>query len=256
MKKITLGLIAALSLCACDHIDEADRLIEVPVVEAQRSVLIEEFTGQNCSNCPKGHQAIRDEIALHGSKVVAVSIHGGGLAYNEADWGDEGLANAESEALTKAAGIKTWPCIVVDRNTAPTDFNTGLWPKMVRDALSLPTTLEIETEATMADGVITVVTTMTGSAEGNLNLWLTENDIVAEQNDGGKYIADYEHNHVFRAWMNGENGESVSVHTAEPTVVTTTFTPRANWVPAHLHVVAFVANASGVLNVTQTDVKL
>ncbi len=46
MKKIFYTLLCGLAglFAACDEIDEADRYIEMPVVESRRAVLLEEFT--------------------------------------------------------------------------------------------------------------------------------------------------------------------------------------------------------------------
>lgn len=46
------GMALAASLTACDDIKESDRYIEVPAAKVERTVLLEDFTGQNCTNCP------------------------------------------------------------------------------------------------------------------------------------------------------------------------------------------------------------
>ena len=50
---------------------------DTPVAEQQRQVLIEEFSGVQCVNCPAGSEAIEDLINIHGSQLVTVSIHFG-----------------------------------------------------------------------------------------------------------------------------------------------------------------------------------
>jgi hypothetical protein len=49
-----LLLLSALTVVACNHIDESERLIYVKPEAAKRVVLLEDFTGQRCVNCPKG----------------------------------------------------------------------------------------------------------------------------------------------------------------------------------------------------------
>ena len=45
--------VAALALfTACDNIPEDDRLIYIKPAAVSRAVLIEDFTGQACVNCP------------------------------------------------------------------------------------------------------------------------------------------------------------------------------------------------------------
>ena len=48
-----------LFLTACSHIDEDDRLIYVKPAEVSRRVLLEDFTGQRCVNCPKANDEIK-----------------------------------------------------------------------------------------------------------------------------------------------------------------------------------------------------
>src|ERR1700741_1300369 len=42
-----------------------------------RKVLIEEFTGVRCVNCPDGSAEIENLLSLYGGNLVAVSIHSG-----------------------------------------------------------------------------------------------------------------------------------------------------------------------------------
>lgn len=46
------SLIPALSSCG---VDEKDRYVELPPVEVKRAVLVEDFTGQRCTNCPMSY---------------------------------------------------------------------------------------------------------------------------------------------------------------------------------------------------------
>ena len=49
------AVLAAAALTSCDNVPEADRFIKLPPIEADRAVLIEDFTGQYCLNCPIAH---------------------------------------------------------------------------------------------------------------------------------------------------------------------------------------------------------
>jgi hypothetical protein len=84
LKNILLGAASAIAIfatVACQEVDPNDRLIYVKPAEAGRAVLIEDFTGQNCKNCPNGTTIINDIIKTHGEdKVIAVGIHSGPLS--------------------------------------------------------------------------------------------------------------------------------------------------------------------------------
>ena len=81
MKKHILLLAAAIfALTACDEVPPkvtgsmGGGVIESPVEDQLRQVIIEEFTGVRCVNCPAGSSAIQDLLAIHGERLVAVSM--------------------------------------------------------------------------------------------------------------------------------------------------------------------------------------
>ena len=88
MNKLYILLALLPLFFACDHIDEADRLIEVSIDNTgenaiYKNILIEDFTGQRCVNCPKGSQAIEQlQESDFGSRIVAVGIHSGPFGKN------------------------------------------------------------------------------------------------------------------------------------------------------------------------------
>ena len=67
LKKIfALGMLAT-ALVACDNIDENERLIPVTPQENlnQKNILIEDFTGMNCVNCPSAAAQIKQLQAAY-----------------------------------------------------------------------------------------------------------------------------------------------------------------------------------------------
>ena len=79
---VLFSLIAS-AFVACDTIEENERYIEKEIVETKRNVLLEDFTGQNCPNCPQAHRVVNALKEQYGESVVAVSIHAGHFAYEE-----------------------------------------------------------------------------------------------------------------------------------------------------------------------------
>ena len=84
MRKAIYIIGIALLMAACSHIAEDEQLIEVavddmPTNEIMRNVLLEDFTGQKCANCPKGTEIIEQLTDSLGDALVAVGIHCGPL---------------------------------------------------------------------------------------------------------------------------------------------------------------------------------
>ena len=107
------------------------------------------------------------------------------------------------------------------------------------------------------DGNIAIETDVKGlsAVKGKLQLWITESSIKSFQVDNGKYLTDYEHNHVYRASVNGLWGEDLSLNNSEERVLSHSYTPRDIWVKSNLAVVAFVyTDADGVLQAAECKV--
>ena len=73
---------AAFILAACNDVAEDDRFIYVKPADVNRAVLIEDFTGQQCSNCPMATDEIESLVEQYGdTAVIAVGIHSGPLGF-------------------------------------------------------------------------------------------------------------------------------------------------------------------------------
>ena len=73
------------TLVACDKIEQEDFLItdgEVVVVDTStfvKKVLIEDFTGHTCQNCPEASEEIHtlQQINAYTDRVIAIAVHSG-----------------------------------------------------------------------------------------------------------------------------------------------------------------------------------
>lgn len=253
------ALAATLGFTACDNVDEADRFDGPISVEGKKNVLIEDFTGQKCSNCPLAADKVAELQGIYGhDRVIAVSIHGGGLSVSEESNPKVGLANAQGNAYNTYWGVESWPSGLIDRSGGLLDYTSWQAEVIKRftqdvkadvniSALSYDTdtrtvSFEVETENLNAAAV-----------SGKLQVWLTENDIVRNQTmPNGSTNREYVHKHVFRASVNDPFGDAVTVNAGETLKRTYTYTLKNNWVPENMAVVAFVYNdADGVLQVTE-----
>ena len=132
------------------------------------------------------------------------------------------------------------------------------WPTWIRDEITRESPIELAVKAHIDDdGNIAIETDVKGlsAVKGKLQLWITESSIKSFQVDNGKYLTDYEHNHVYRASVNGLWGEDLSLNNSEERVLSHSYTPRDIWVKSNLAVVAFVyTDADGVLQAAECKV--
>ncbi len=250
----------ALAATACSNIDENDRLIYVKPAEVGRAVLIEDFTGQKCVNCPLGTEAINNIIETYGEdNIVAVGIHSGPLGFNgnkkfplglKTDTGDEYYKYWDSQNKLGQ------PWVMISRSFSPNEDRTT-WAAYVASIITQKAKLSISVNNGYDASSRTLTTDIDnfgtdGTTTGKLQVWLIEDGITAMQMmPDGKANAEYVHNHVFRAAVNGTWGEDVTVNEGEHTKKQYTYTMPAEWNADNVSVVAFVYNDNGVEQVVK-----
>ena len=272
---LMLSATALFSLAACDTIDESERF-EGPfggggdseIVTVKKNVLIEDFTGQKCINCPLAHKEIEELHDAYGAdRVIAVALHGGPQAVE----GKKGLANEESKEYNNRLNIPAWPMGRIDRQGGLQDFEKWLAGVAGRIDLSAKADIALQHVAYDADArQISFEAQVKGFdvLDGNLQVWLTESQIVAPQDmpsgkpelfpdfpNGGR-DKNYVHNHVFRATVNGMDGDALHLDKDQTVTKAYTYTlpAGATWNAEHMALVVFYYNASGVQQVVEVPV--
>ncbi len=257
LNNIFLSLAMAATLAACDEVDEADRFIQLPDVKSERTVLLEDFTGQYCTNCPEAHRLIASLQEQYGENVIAVAIHAGSFGILEGSVSAlTGLMQPEGNEYAKKAGVESYPAGVFNRNTNPLSHTE--WAGAVRSEIERASYLNIQLSAAIEDGQIVISSECQPlkDIDGKLQIWVTESGIAALQVDNGKYLMDYVHNHVYRASVNGTWGEDVNLKANVFSDFNHKIALRENWNAENLSVVAFVYNESeGVYQAAECKVK-
>ena len=241
-------VVCAFLLVSCDPVSVDDRYIEMEAIDAQRCVLLEEFTGQNCVNCPTAHRTIEALQKQYGSSLISVSIHAGSFAFPEGQFGDllQTFKTPEGDEYAAMWGITTYPSGVINRRGSVLGFAD--WASIIRSELERPAGLNIELSASVDEDKLIAAVTLkpTTAIEGHLQLWVVEDGIVSLQVDGGATLRDYVHNNVYRASMNGVGGTAVSLQANVFATENFSIDVRKNWSVDNLSIVAFVYDQSGV----------
>ena len=256
MRKIIYTALVAFGLIACDNIAEEDRLIYEPLPEVNRSVLIEDFTGQRCVNCPTAADEIQKLQKEYGKDaIIAVGIHGGPMAvYPNPEKGIIGLATETGDNYNDYWKVEQWPMGMVNRGAVCAYTE---WKAHVREELQkkAPVNILIDNDFPGEDGVTRVSATIQGvrgSTTGKLQIWIVEDNITAIQlMPDGKANQEYVHQHVFRATVNGEWGEDIKVEEGKKVTTFNNITIPSDWKRNNLSFVAFVYNEQGVQQVVR-----
>lgn len=262
IKNLFLGVATAamaMAAASCSNIDEGDRLIYVKPAEVGRAILIEDFTGQRCNNCPTGTEIINGIVDTYGEdNVIAVGIHSGPLGFPGTatavglvtDTGNEYYSHWDKENKMGQ------PWVIFNRKTSP-DSHYNNWAAMVSTIISEKSNLTVNIANAYDAASRTLTTTvgadgLSGSVKGKLQVWIVEDGVTALQKmPDGSTNKKYIHNHVFRAAVNGTWGEDVTVKEGETTTKQYSYKLPEAWNANNIAVVAFVYNDSGVENVAK-----
>lgn len=235
MKYLALLLpVAAWALSACDNIESNERWEEKVPIVIKKNILIEDFTGQDCINCPDAADFIHQlQQGAAGAHIIAVGIHGGSMSYS-IDKLPFGLATAIGETYNKDWGVSSWPSGMVDRQGGLLEWTA--WPSAAARRLQLDPAVEMQL-STSYDGnasdmqwgkaeiTVKLSEIQAGALENAyVNVWITEGNIMARQKmpDGTTNKA-YVHQHVLRDVITPAYGQLVETTDDSTAVYTATY---------------------------------
>ena len=221
MKRLFLLATIIMGLTACSNIDEDERLIYVEPAEVNRPVLIEDFTGQACVNCPNATAAIHELQETYGEEnVIAVAIHCGPFAHQKSNMGNAFLSDLGTnlgDEYYKHWDIRAQPTLMINRSSL-IDIPQEL-PAAVANELKKTSTVHFDA-VEFSNNAVLVDLSSSDRVEGRLQVWIVEDSINAKDPQtkyqqfmpDGSRRQDYVHNHVFRASLtNDAYGEPVTL---------------------------------------------
>jgi len=227
-----------------------------------RHILMEEFTGAGCVNCPQGAQVIESLINTYGTRIIAVSIHTGFFA-NPLATSMYDFRIPEGAELDALIGpVTAYPSASINRKLFPGEnsrvTNSTTWAGYVASELEIDPVVGIDVvnvyDSNTRELEVTVSSTFTETVTADLALsvMITENNIVDAQLDNTGLIPMYTHKHVLREMLTSPNGAPMTgVASSETIVQTFSFTLPADWVDSNCHVVAFVHQSPPDLEILQ-----
>lgn len=250
------GLLIVLLTHSCSQVSESERFIDVAPATVMRAVLIEEFTGQRCVNCPHAAtEIVRLQQAYGEDHVIAVAIHAGPLAIFSRDK-VKGLRTELGDTYYNYWGVEEEPSALINRKGGVVRLNQ--WQTMTHDQLQLQTPLSLKVTSqnpTSAGMRIEVSVHSSVSYHGKLQLWLTEDQVIAPQlMPDGTMNAEYVHQHVLRSSINGDWGDDIELEAGEDKVLHYDVSPMSDLMTGQLSVVSFLYSQTGVDQVTSCRV--
>ncbi len=218
-----------------------------------RKVLIEEFSGVRCVNCPAGSAAIENLLNIYGDQLIAISIHAGFFAppYPESKY-DFRTADGNN-LLSYLKEPLGYPTAVVNRKLFDMEFDLhlsqGQWAGFIaQEAAAAPqVSLELiknyDTISRQLNIEVNIKTLEPITGEDiRLSLALTETDIIDVQLAPSGKVNDYKHKHVLRDFITNYDGNPIPEIKEKGVTLTKsfTYTLSANYIAKNCTIIAFV----------------
>jgi hypothetical protein len=223
MKKYLAILSSILIITSCDVEDGPFITDYDSYVNPEKKVLIEDFTGHLCPNCPDAARELDAIHDIYGDQIIGMAIHvsksfarpypasqAPSFQYDfRTNWGDE----LDGYYGISAMGL---PRGMVNRIGFPDNHKLGKdeWASAV--ALELKKDVDFTIHISSDENSISITSEVRNniSSEYNLVVCLTESNIINWQKDGQDNIEDYQHNHVLRTVLIDEGLSSSSNYVA------------------------------------------
>lgn len=244
-----------------------------------RKVLVEDYTGHKCGNCPAAARELRRLDSVYHDKIVPLAIHAGFYANINGTYPTD-FRTPEGTTFDTDFGVSAAgnPNGLVNRSGFGTsDFIRAwtTWETALSPIVSQEADFKIEITNTYNSGTKQVTSAITVKAlkpvTGNykLSVLIAEDSVVAEQLDyslpsGQQTVTNYNFMHVLRGSLNTTYGEQIwngSIANGASVVKTySNFQLGTSLVAKHCRIVAFVYNADNTSTtyneVLQAEMKL
>jgi len=273
MKRIFILFIlfAFLSSC-CD-----EKPVDIPEFKPPKTdkvVLIEEFTGVNCINCPGGAEEIKRLEEVYSGNIVSIAIHAGDLS-EPIEESKYDFRCEDGEKLVKKWKGDSKPAAMIDRVHFEGEENVPIagynyWNDPVIQELNKEPVLNLngeihynEENKTISIN-INIFPLQNLNGDYRLNIALTESHIIDAQNKGhGEIDKNYEFNHVLRDLITTWNGDIINEKLIANNPISKNYTytiTNDEWKPENMNLIAFVTGTgeianSPVLNAVEFELK-
>jgi hypothetical protein len=262
---LILALVLITNFCCLDEVGPS-----ITIEKTDRVVLIEEFTGVRCVNCPQGSAEINALVNTYGKNLIAISIHGGIFSdpYSDSNYdfrtddGDDliGYLNAPS---TGPAG---YPAAVVNRklhNGVGQDravFQSS-WSGIIGNEVQQKADVQIEMnkfyDASTRTLKISPALFFQEDVPGEVHFTalITQDSIIDVQLDQSGKVPNYAHRHVLRDVITSSySGDVVGTDILKNAVenLNYTYVIPNDWDVSKCYIVVFVnKNDGSTLDVLQ-----
>lgn len=254
MKKLLYLLSASFILfSSCEKLDGEERFDDYTLEVGDKYVLVEDFTGQRCVNCPDAALMLSNLNKAAQEHLIVVSMHAGGFAIQTP------LEHQTAVDYMNSLGLKNNPSVSIDR-TNNIDGNSNTWAQPIIERVKLnavcniKTDLEYNGETRKLTAKSDIAFSETVKEKLGVQYYVLRDGIVDFQSTHNGVNGEYVHDHVFSgtlytdkwgAELPGDAGNTYKSGSVYGSVKTQEFELPADWDASKISVVTFVFRYSG-----------
>jgi hypothetical protein len=236
------------------HGDIVDTLIDLDTAIQVKRVLLEDYTGHTCQNCPAAAAIAHNQEAVYNGKLIVLAVHAGYYAL-------PGTGEFSADFRTDAGNqwnndfqIIAYPSGMIDRKefngqqvVASSEWVTDIAsvinqsPEMIMIMIN---SYDSTSRAVRSLVYSKFLQTLPGSY--NITVCVMEDNIISAQDSANTVIPNYNFRDVLREAVNGSYGEILTASVDPSLVYMGKFSISINtaWVAKNCWILAFVSNSN------------
>ncbi len=271
-------LCGSLLLQSCTKVSDPYYTVKSVIVDTtKRSVLIEDYTGHRCPNCPPAGKMANSLQEIYHGQVYAMAVHAGDFAKpmpNDPDlYPDYRCAAGDAWNTYFNIGAEGYPVGMVNRRLYKTkiSFGTSDWNSAIQVAVGLPKIAimtvknNYNSQTKLLSSKVDIKFLASYKGKVNLTVCILEDSIYGGQlnnvpPDSMPLIKHFRFMHMLRGAINtnGSVGDEIATNPSANGLVSKTYTGDFNgkiWVPRHCTVIGFISDADTkeVLHVSKSS---
>lgn len=174
-------------------------------------ILLEEFTGHTCPNCPEGTKELLRLDSIYGDQLIPVSVHAGGFArpQNNPDGSyatDHRVPEILEEKYLAKLGITAFPTGMIQRDGVMRLYANWEAELKMLEQNQPKAEVQVKNLYNSQLGIIRSIINYEWlenlNEDYNLQVFLKEDHVVDWQTDGNVDVSDYDHRHLLQKVVN------------------------------------------------------
>ncbi len=236
-------------------------MLPIVVPPGNKTVLVEDFTGVSCPNCPDGARLIEDLRATYPGKIISIANYTNGFDTREPESKYQFKTEKGQQMQDYIGTLIGKPSATINRIPNPAENSPFFllpftWTDPVINELqrasevNLNLDFNFDASSRRIEGTLTMIPVAEIADRLNYTIVITESHIIDPQDDNSVIILDYEHNHVLRATLTAPEGDLMGSGFEKGGIYSQNFNftiPPENgwWVADHCEIIAFVHLTEG-----------